>query len=436
MCFASGKEKDVVEKLLLEEAIEILACKSHYEVTIHRWKVDKFDFVVCTNAYIGVVFGSVEIGLVLAVAISVIRVLLFVARPRTFVRGNHPNSMVYRNVEQYPNACNVPGILILEIDAPIYFANTNYLRQRHTGWRGLDEGIWVIKRHRKATCSASDGTKKRNTSFKKINSDAGARVSDYAVSEFVRVGFENDATTTHRRSKVSNSTFHLNQLQWHHSQYDSNVIFQEEAWFESVSILEFDSDDDFISIHGDGFPLASNPVGNISSGQVLQYEISARFVDNGCRYEEFQSYMKIDGGKSDKITGKDERKESNWFSLVSTKGYELSRLGKADEVCSKRKNIRAAILGFFSNILVNRTRTHHYERLVHRASPFQVWSSVRKIGLSAGRERTPTPGSLGGPRRPGWISAAWAGLVAMAGLGARAGRVLLFPNEDRRSLLV
>ncbi|CAL9008935.1 unnamed protein product [Prunus brigantina] len=39
--------------------------------------------------------------------------------------------------------------------------------EQHTGWRGLDEGIIVrvIKRHRKATRSASDGTKKRNTSF-------------------------------------------------------------------------------------------------------------------------------------------------------------------------------------------------------------------------------------------------------------------------------
>ncbi|MCI02095.1 sulfate transporter 3.1-like, partial [Trifolium medium] len=37
-----------------------------YEAAIHLWKVDKFDFVVCISAYIGVVFGSVEIGLVIA----------------------------------------------------------------------------------------------------------------------------------------------------------------------------------------------------------------------------------------------------------------------------------------------------------------------------------------------------------------------------------
>lgn len=47
-----------------------------YEAAIHLWTVDKFDFIVCMSAYAGVVFGSVEIGLVIAVAISLLRVLL------------------------------------------------------------------------------------------------------------------------------------------------------------------------------------------------------------------------------------------------------------------------------------------------------------------------------------------------------------------------
>lgn len=65
------------------------------------------------------------------VAISLLRVLLFVARPRTCALGNIPDSMIYRSVDQYPVAHHIPGILILQIEAPIYFANSNYLRERY-----------------------------------------------------------------------------------------------------------------------------------------------------------------------------------------------------------------------------------------------------------------------------------------------------------------
>ena len=41
-----------------------------YQAAIHLWQVDKFDFFVCISAYLGVVFGSVEIGLVIAVSIT------------------------------------------------------------------------------------------------------------------------------------------------------------------------------------------------------------------------------------------------------------------------------------------------------------------------------------------------------------------------------
>ncbi|VFQ65285.1 unnamed protein product [Cuscuta campestris] len=108
-----------------------------YQAAIHLWKLDKFDFLVCISAYIGVVFGSIEIGLVVAVALSMLRVLLFVARPKTMILGNVLNSGTYRSVDQYPKAATVPGILIIHIGAPIYFANAGYLRERIFRW--IDE---------------------------------------------------------------------------------------------------------------------------------------------------------------------------------------------------------------------------------------------------------------------------------------------------------
>ncbi|CAL9116518.1 sulfate transporter 3.1 [Musa acuminata AAA Group] len=111
----------------------------NYEAAMHLWQVDKIDFCVCMGAYLGVVFGSVEIGLVIAVAISILRVLLFVARPRTTVLGNIPNSSIYRRMDQYSEAQSVPGVLILRVDAPIYFANASYLRERISRWMDEEE---------------------------------------------------------------------------------------------------------------------------------------------------------------------------------------------------------------------------------------------------------------------------------------------------------
>uniref|UniRef100_A0A0A9E6C8 STAS domain-containing protein n=1 Tax=Arundo donax TaxID=35708 RepID=A0A0A9E6C8_ARUDO len=63
--------------------------------------------------------------------------MLFIARPRTTVLGNIPNSMIYRRMDQYTTAQTVPGVLLLGVDAPIYFTNASYLRERISRW--IDE---------------------------------------------------------------------------------------------------------------------------------------------------------------------------------------------------------------------------------------------------------------------------------------------------------
>ncbi|KAL8038576.1 hypothetical protein ABFX02_11G116800 [Erythranthe guttata] len=156
----------------------------------------------------------------------------------------------------------------------------------------------------------TDGNRKRN-------SDAGARVTDFAVSEFVHT------TTTCRRSSVSNSTFHLTQMQWHHSQIDANGVYQEDSWFDTISILDSDSDDDFSSVHGDFFPSIAN------GGQVLQYEASSCFTDSKCNIKEFhEKYVKIDNGgtKTELNT-----KERNGFMLIDTQRKELPCLPMIEE---------------------------------------------------------------------------------------------------------
>ncbi|MCO5563821.1 hypothetical protein L7F22_017470 [Adiantum nelumboides] len=108
------------------------------------FKVDKLDFISLLGAFLGVLFISVEMGLLIAVSLSVAKILLQVTRPHTAVLGKIPGTTIYRNVEQYPDSARTPGILIIRIDAAVYFSNSNYIRERILRWLD-DEGDQVQK---------------------------------------------------------------------------------------------------------------------------------------------------------------------------------------------------------------------------------------------------------------------------------------------------
>lgn len=67
----------------------------------------------------------------LQVGLALLRALLYVARPASSKLGNIPDTSVYRDMEQYPGAIDIPKTLILQLGSPIYFANSGYLRERY-----------------------------------------------------------------------------------------------------------------------------------------------------------------------------------------------------------------------------------------------------------------------------------------------------------------
>ncbi|XWS23142.1 hypothetical protein CRYUN_Cryun29cG0095500 [Craigia yunnanensis] len=145
------------------------------------------------------------------------------------------------------------------------------------------------KRHGNIVASIPDVCMKRL-------SDTGNNLTDFAVSEYVHLDFEKGASTTCKRSEMYNMAFHLTQLQWNHSQIDANGRCQEEVWFDSVSIIESESDDDSSSVFGDAFSSVGS-LWDISNAQVLQNESASCFVDNGSKYERFYESYNFKGLK-------------------------------------------------------------------------------------------------------------------------------------------
>uniref|UniRef100_A0A3N7GY73 STAS domain-containing protein n=1 Tax=Populus trichocarpa TaxID=3694 RepID=A0A3N7GY73_POPTR len=101
-----------------------------YDEAIFLWRVDKKDFVLWIITSTTTLFLGIEIGVLVGVGASLAFVIQESANPHIAVLGRLPGTTVYRNIEQYPEAYTYNGIVIVRIDAPIYFANISFIKDR------------------------------------------------------------------------------------------------------------------------------------------------------------------------------------------------------------------------------------------------------------------------------------------------------------------
>lgn len=82
----------------------------------------------CTCA--GVLALNILYGVLLAIGLSVAELLLRVARPHDAVLGEVPGLAGMHDVDDYPQARTVPGLVVYRYDAPLFFANAADFRRR------------------------------------------------------------------------------------------------------------------------------------------------------------------------------------------------------------------------------------------------------------------------------------------------------------------
>jgi MFS superfamily sulfate permease-like transporter len=108
-------------------AIVIIALTNLMDVSHFKWLLrhDRKDAALWLTAFLAVLFAGIEIGILIAVIISLALVVIetvFAPMPQL---GLVPGSSrrAYRSVTQYPDALTLPGVHILRVEAPILFFN-------------------------------------------------------------------------------------------------------------------------------------------------------------------------------------------------------------------------------------------------------------------------------------------------------------------------
>jgi SulP family sulfate permease len=113
-------------------AIVIYAAVRLIDVTAFRRLLAfrRGELVIALSACAGVLVFNILYGVLIAVGISVADLLVRVARPHDAVLGRVPGVAGMHDVDDYPAARTVPGLVVYRYDAPLFFANAEDFRHR------------------------------------------------------------------------------------------------------------------------------------------------------------------------------------------------------------------------------------------------------------------------------------------------------------------
>jgi sulfate permease, SulP family len=88
------------------------------------------ELMLAVSATVGVLVLDILYGILLAIALSVGDLLRRVARPPDAVLGHVPGVAGMHDVDDYPTATTIPGLVVYRYDSPLFFANAQDFRRR------------------------------------------------------------------------------------------------------------------------------------------------------------------------------------------------------------------------------------------------------------------------------------------------------------------
>jgi MFS superfamily sulfate permease-like transporter len=94
------------------------------------FRIQRWEFWLSIVCFVGVaVLGAIP-GIGLAIAIAVIEFLWDGWRPHSAVLGRAEGVKGYHDITRYPDARQIPGLVLFRWDAPLFFANAEFFKER------------------------------------------------------------------------------------------------------------------------------------------------------------------------------------------------------------------------------------------------------------------------------------------------------------------
>ncbi|CAG5927252.1 unnamed protein product [Menidia menidia] len=115
----------------------------------YLWRRDKIECMVWTGTCLGATLLGLDIGLAVGLGVELLTVIFRIQFPRCSVLANIPGTDIYRDSKDYPQSVQPKGVKIFRIPSPIFFANTDFFRDKLVEAAGFNP-LRVLRKRNKA----------------------------------------------------------------------------------------------------------------------------------------------------------------------------------------------------------------------------------------------------------------------------------------------
>ncbi|MFN8232424.1 MAG: SulP family inorganic anion transporter [Actinomycetota bacterium] len=145
LLFAPGLVRNLPQAALA--AIVITAAMSLIEVraALRLFRIRRSEFFLFLGSFLGVALLGVLRGIFVAILLALGNFIRRAWRPHDAVLGRVDDLKGYHDLERFPRARTIPGLLLYRFDAPLFFANAATFRRRILELSGAHPDVrWIV----------------------------------------------------------------------------------------------------------------------------------------------------------------------------------------------------------------------------------------------------------------------------------------------------
>jgi high affinity sulfate transporter 1 len=109
---------------------------------LRNWR--RSEFTLAIVAFAGVTVLGVLWGVAIALTLSLLNFIRRAWRPHDAVLGRVDNLKGYHDTERHPEGRRIPGLVLYRFDAPLFFANADYFRERVRALARAGDVTWIV----------------------------------------------------------------------------------------------------------------------------------------------------------------------------------------------------------------------------------------------------------------------------------------------------